>query len=72
MSFDSTAVYKAAVDKASATGVFDRVNGHESPKAPSQGVICSFWVERYFPIPARSGPNPRMRSTRPSWPRPTG
>ncbi len=40
---------------ASATGLFERVLGHEPKNAPGSGLTCAFWVNDLSPARRRSG-----------------
>lgn len=52
---DAAAVYAAAADHAAASGLFDRVIGHEPKSAPGRGLTAAFWLADLRPVPAESG-----------------
>jgi hypothetical protein len=53
--FDAAAVLAAAADHAYASGLFDRVTGHEPKSAPGTGLTAAFWLADLRPVPAESG-----------------
>lgn len=55
MAIDSTGLLDKAVSYAMASGLFDRVNGHEPKSDPGRGVTCAVWVDNIAPVPAQSG-----------------
>lgn len=54
MALDIDAIIDAVASHASATGWFDRVNGHEPKNAPGNGLTGAVWVEGVRPV-ASSG-----------------
>lgn len=55
MAIDFAALTSAIISPAQRLGVFEKVNGAEPKSAPGKGVVCSYWVEGLYPIPAKSG-----------------
>lgn len=55
MTINSAAIFAALESHAQASGLFDRVNGHEPRNAPGNGLTCAFWFAGLVPIPAASG-----------------
>lgn len=55
MSLDSKAIRDAIISHAMATGLFERVNGHESENAPGNGLTCVVAVASLGPHVATSG-----------------
>jgi hypothetical protein len=58
MAFDDAAVaalVAALISPAQRLGIFDRVNGHEPKSAPASGITCSYFLDYFGPMPARSG-----------------
>lgn len=53
--FDAAAIFAAAADHAYASGLFDRVTGHEPKSAPGSGLTAAFWLADLRPVPAESG-----------------
>ena len=54
---DFAAVINPITSYASASGLFNAVNGHEPKNAPSQGLTAAVWVQRIIPLPGRSALN---------------
>lgn len=52
---DITGILAAAQGHALASGLFERVNGHEPKNVPGQGITASMWVESIAPAPLHSG-----------------
>lgn len=52
---NATGIINAAVSHAMASGLFDRVNGHEPKSAPGAGLTAAVWVQRISPVQANSG-----------------
>lgn len=55
MSLNTTAVVSALESHASASGYFERVNGHETINAPGNGLSVGIWVQRIRPVALASG-----------------
>ena len=55
MSLNTAAILDALKSHASASGLFDRVNGHESANAPGNGLTAEFWWVRTTAAAASSG-----------------
>lgn len=53
--FNAATVLAAAADHAYASGLFDRVTGHEPKSAPGSGLTAAFWLADLRPVPAESG-----------------
>lgn len=49
------AIVAAVISPAQTLGVFDKVNGHEPKSAPASGVVCSYFLDFFGPMPSRSG-----------------
>lgn len=50
MTFDPNATFDALVSHAMASGLFERVNGHEPKNAPGNGVSAAVWGDRIEPV----------------------
>lgn len=51
------AVFEAVQSNVMATGYFSNVNGFEPKSAPKSELTAAAWIQRFGPIPARSGVN---------------
>lgn len=49
MSLGATAVLDAVISHAKASGLFERVNGHEPKNPPGNGLSCAVWADRVRP-----------------------
>lgn len=45
----------ALASNASATGLFETVNGHQPESVPTTGLTCGIWVQDIKPAPGASG-----------------
>lgn len=45
----------ALISDASATGLFETVNGHQPESVPTSGLTCGIWVQDIKPAPGASG-----------------
>ncbi len=54
MSLGGNAILSAVVSHAMATGLFERVNGHEPRNAPGGGLTCAVWVDALGTDPEHS------------------
>jgi hypothetical protein len=52
---DAVAILDALQSHAMASGLFERVNGHEPKNAPGNGLTAAVWVDEIGPSPAASG-----------------
>lgn len=52
---DATGILAAVISHAAASGLFDRVAGHEPKNAPGNGLSAAIWVQSIAPLPAASG-----------------
>lgn len=48
-------LFAAVISPAETLGVFEKVNGHEPKSAGGPGIVCSFWLDAFAPIPTKSG-----------------
>lgn len=55
MAIGIQALIDAAASHASASGHFERVQGHEPKSAPGNGLHCAVWVQDIGPVPLGSG-----------------
>lgn len=55
VTLDPAGIFNAVTSHASALGLFDRVNGHESVNAPGFGLTCDVWLASIKPYPNRGG-----------------
>lgn len=55
MSLDITSIMNALLSHALASGVFERVSGHELIGAPGSGITGALWPQRIRPFTAGSG-----------------
>lgn len=55
MSLDVTGILAAVQSHALASGLFERVNGHEPKNAPGNGLTAAVWVQRVRPAQGASG-----------------
>lgn len=55
MSLNVTGILDALVSHAMASGLFERVNGHEPASAPGHGLTAAAWADSIAPVPAASG-----------------
>lgn len=55
MALGATAILAAVQSHALASGLFERVNGHEPKSAPGNGLTCAVWVQDLRPVAAASG-----------------
>ncbi len=49
MALNSSFLINALASHASATGLFDVVNGHEPKNAPTSHLACAIWIQDYKP-----------------------
>ena len=52
---DYAAILDVPRSHAMASGVFERVQGHEPKNAPSNGITSAIWVQDILPLPDASG-----------------
>lgn len=52
---DVAAILDTLQSHALASGLFERVNGHEPKSAPGRGLTAALWVQRMGPVAADSG-----------------
>ena len=50
MTFDPSATFDGLVSHAMASGLFERVNGHEPKNAPGNGLSAAVWADRITPL----------------------
>lgn len=55
MTINSVAIFAAAESHALATGLFERVNGHEPRSSPGSGLSAAVWFAGLDPVAAVSG-----------------
>ena len=55
MTINSVAIFAALESHALASGLFERVNGHEAVSAPGNGLSLAFWFSGLDPVPGGSG-----------------
>lgn len=55
MALGIQALIDAATSHAAASGLFERVQGHEPKSAPGNGLSCAVWVQDVSPVPFASG-----------------
>jgi fermentation-respiration switch protein FrsA (DUF1100 family) len=55
MTINIAGILDGLVSHAMATGLFDRVSGHEPKNPPGNGLSCAFWAQAIGPVPAASG-----------------
>jgi hypothetical protein len=55
MSLGASAIVNAVISHAMASGLFDRVSGHEPKNAPGSGLTAAVWADTIGPVPAASG-----------------
>lgn len=56
MSLDTSAILNAMTSHASASGLFERVNGHEPKNKPTtKGLTAAVWIDRIEPVARASG-----------------
>jgi hypothetical protein len=55
MTINITGILDGIQSHAMATGLFDRVSGHEPKNPPGNGLSFASWVQRISPVPAASG-----------------
>lgn len=54
---DAAGILAAVRSHAAASGLFDRVAGHEPKNAPGNGLSSASWVQSLAPLPQASGLN---------------
>lgn len=55
MALNTKGILLALMDRASTSGLFEAVNGHEAKSAPGNGLSAEVYVAGLKPIPGRSG-----------------
>ncbi len=55
MALDVSGISDQVVSHASATGLFETVNGHEPKNAPGNGLSAAVWLQSVEPFPGGSG-----------------
>jgi hypothetical protein len=55
MTINISGILDGLQSHAMATGLFDRVSGHEPKNPPGSGLSCAFWVQAIAPVQAASG-----------------
>ena len=55
MAINSRDLLDRITSHAAATGMFDRVTGHEPKSKPGRGLSCAVWIDRIEPARSRSG-----------------
>lgn len=55
MTINSAAIFAAVEGHAMASGLFERVNGHEPRNAPGSGLSAAVWFAGLQPVAAASG-----------------
>lgn len=55
MPLNAVALFDAMESHALATGLFERVNGHEPKSAPGNGLTAAVWSEEITAVPEGSG-----------------
>ena len=55
MALAASAIVDAVASHAMASGLFDRVSGHEPKNAPGSGLTAAVWADTIGPVPAASG-----------------
>lgn len=55
MSFDPVAILNAIESHAGASGLFERVNGHEPLGVPGSGLTAAVWADTIDPVALASG-----------------
>lgn len=55
MPLNTGAIINAVQSHAMASGLFERVNGHEPKNAPGNGITAAVWADAILPVPAGSG-----------------
>lgn len=52
---ECNALVAAITSAAQKLGIFDKVTGHEPKSAPASGLTCSYFMDFFGPVSARSG-----------------
>lgn len=63
MTFDPDAVYDVILSHAMASGLFERVNGHEPKNAPGNGLTAALWGDEVAPVRSSGLASVSLRAT---------